>query len=777
MNPRRQSSIAASKAAELLGRMTLIEKIAQLNSCWIQELQTDGHFHPQKIRARLGQGIGQITRLSGGTTLDPQAAAKMANTIQHQLVEHTRLGIPAIFHEECCAGSMTLGATAYPQMLGLASSFEPQLAERMTAEIRRQLRALGAHQGLAPVLDVARDPRWGRVEETFGEDPLLVSQFGVHYIRGLQSDDLRQGVMATGKHFVGHSLSQGGLNCAPVQLGWRTLWEVYLMPFQAAIREAGLASMMNAYPELDGEVVAASGRILTDLLRGKLGFDGVVVSDYEAVMMIHSYHHMAPDLQSAAALGLRAGIDVELPTAQCYNDSLVGLVESGKIPLEWVDQAVQRHLQMKFELGLFDNPYVPEEGVLDVFETAEQRALALEIARKSLVLLSNQGVLPLAKTVKSLAVIGPNADDPRNLLGDYSYAAVVDLLDFQKPADSSFEKLDRAALKPHEVRVVTVRGALERHLPKTQILYAKGCDVFSEDRTGFEAAVRAAEQAEAVVLVLGDKPGLTLDSTCGETRDSADLRLPGVQEDLARAVLAVGKPVVVVLINGRPLAIPELVDAAGAVLEAWSPGEEGGTAVAEALVGDFNPGGKLTMTFPRSVGQLPVFYNNKPAGLKSNWYVNYVTESIRPLFPFGHGLSYTTFEYSDASLHPAQAQAGETVEVRCTVKNTGAAAGDEVVQLYCHDLYGSTPRPVKELKGFARVSLQPGESRQVSFQLPVNLLAFYDENLDLVVEAGPVEVMLASSSEDIRFTSSLEITGAAKTPIAQRLFGCEVQVS
>ncbi|NMB90325.1 MAG: beta-glucosidase, partial [Chloroflexi bacterium] len=710
----------------LLNQMTLEEKLAQLGSYWVYSLQTRGELDAHKIEDKLKHGIGQVTRVAGASTRQPRLAAAAANQLQKYLVEHTRLGIPAILHEECCSGSMILGGTMYPQMLGLASTFQTELAERMTVEIRRQLRAIGAHQGLAPVLDVARDARWGRVEETFGEDPLLASQFGISYVRGLQGDDLRQGVMATGKHFVGHSFSQGGLNCGPVHMGPRELWDIYLMPFQAAIQEAGLASIMNAYPELDGEVVAASRRILTGLLRDTLGFDGLVVSDYEAVDMIYSYHHAAANRAEAAAMALKAGIDVELPVIQCYGSDLKTAVESGLVGMDLVDESVSRHLRKKFELGLFENPYVDEGRVAEVFETPAQRRLAGEIARQSMVLLSNSGILPLANDGATLAVIGPNADQRRNLLGDYSYAALTDLMLHTQPADSAFVGLDPATLDPYQVQITTVLESIRAAAPQARVLYAQGCANSGDDVSGIPEAVQIAGQADVVILVLGDKTGLTPECTSGETRDSADLLLPGVQAQLFEAVLAAGKPVVVVLVNGRPLAIPALAEKADAILEAWIPGEEGGPAIADVLFGATNPGGKLPMTFPRSVGQLPIFYNNKPSGGHSHWYVDYVAESACPLFPFGHGLSYTSFEYSDLSVTVAQGAPEPAVAVGFTLKNSGPRAGDEVVQLYVCDQVASSPRPVKELKGFARLSLQPGEACTVTFKLPLAMLAYYD---------------------------------------------------
>ncbi len=766
------------RVADLLGRMTLDEKLAQLYAFWIFELLDDEQRpSPEKLAALIPGGVGQVTRAAGASTFDPTASARIVNVIQRFLVAETRLGIPAIVHEECCSGYMALGGTVFPQMLGLASTFQPDLARKMTGVIREQMRAAGAHQGLAPVLDLGRDARWGRVEETFGEDPTLVSQFGVAYVRGLQGESLADGgIVATGKHFVGHSLSQGGQNCAPVHVGRRELWDVYLPPFQAAIRDAGLRSVMNSYPEIDGEVVAASPALLTDLLRRQLGFTGLLVADYEAIQMIHSYHHLAPDLTSAAVLALQAGIEVELPSPVCYREALKAAVETGRIEPELVEAAVARHLRMKFELGLFEHPYVDEGQVLEAFETPDQRLLAREIAARSLVLLTNDGMLPLRKDLSTLAVIGPGADQSRSLQGDYSYAAMLEYMSSVARPGTALSQPNWKTIDARSVRISTILEAIRAAAPSLQVLHACGCDFLGEDRSGFEAALRAAESADAVVLVLGDRSGLTPECTCGETRDSVDLRLPGVQEELAQAVLAAGKPVAVVLVNGRPLAIPELAGKASAILEAWLPGEEGGTAVAAALFGEANPGGKLPITFPRHVGQLPIYYNQKPSGGRSNWYGDYVNAPADPLFPFGHGLSYTTFAYSDFSISADERQAGETVDIRLRVKNAGGRAGDEVVQLYVCDEFASLPRPVKELKGFVRLGLEPGECRRITFHLPVNQLAFYDGEMCLAVESGSIRVMVGSSSADIRCEGSFRIVGEPKSPVADRVFVCPVEV-
>jgi beta-glucosidase len=762
---------------DLLRRMTIEEKLAQLTSYWFNELQEQQQPSGHKMQVLLKNGIGQVSRVGGSSTLSPLEVARAGNEIQRFLVTQTRLGIPAILHEECCLGYLGLGGTAFPQMIGLASAWNPSLVEQMAKEIRRQMLAVGARQGLSPVLDIASDPRWGRTEETFGEDPFLVSQLGMAYVRGVQGDDMKLGLMATGKHFIGHSLSLGGLNCAPVQLGPRALWETYLMPFQAAIKQAGLRSVMNSYPELDGEVVAASRRIMTNMLRDRLGFAGLVVSDYHAISMINTFHHVAPDDSKAAVMALRAGIEMELPTNICYGEPLRRALERGEISLEEIDAVISRVLRTKLELGLLDNPYVDESAVQASFETPKQRLLARQIACQSMVLLKNDGLLPLKK-VNSIAVIGPNAAEPRHLLGDYSYPSMFELMTRTPMTGSAFIKdVDQDALQRNSVRVPSFLEGIQAFVGQhTQVLYARGCPLTEADRSGFDEAVHVANQADVVILALGDKSGLTPDCTCGETRDRAELGLPGIQEELARAIVLTHKPVVLVLVNGRPLAIPWLDENIPAILETWLPGEEGAAALAEILFGAANPGGKLPVTFPRSVGQLPVNYNHKLAGAHSYWYGDYVETSVRPLYPFGHGLSYTTFSYSDLHIHSEKASSGETIDVSLTVTNTGSLAGDEVVQLYVYDEYASIPRPVKELKGFTRLTLIPGESSRLTFHLPVDLLAFYDEKLELVVEAGIIKVMLGSSSEDIRLEGAFEITGKGKMPVKERLFECPVTI-
>ncbi len=570
------------------------------------------------------------------------------------------------------------------------------------------------------------------------------------------------------------------MNCTPVHVGPHEMRNVFLLPFEAVIREATLASIMNAYSELDGVVVASSRAIMTDLLRGELGFDGLVVSDYWAIRMLYDFHHVAKDLAGAAQLALNAGIDVELPNTICYGPTLLEAVQSGAVSESVIDTSVKRILQKKFELGLFENPYVDVDHVLSIYETSEQRQLARQIAAQSIVLLKNDdNVLPLSKELNTLAVIGPNANQARHLLGDYSHPAHIEILLEMNPELATVLKWDPQSngIVEGSVGVPTILDAIRQKVcPETRVLFAPGCSINDTDRSGFTEAVKVAQAADAVILVVGDKSGLTLDCTCGEFRDRADLGLPGVQQELVQAIATLGKPTVVVLVNGRPLSIPWIVENIPALVEAWLPGEEGGAAIADVLFGDVNPGGKLPMSFPRSVGQIPIFYNHKPSGGRSQWHGDYVSLPSTPLFPFGHGLSYTQFEYADLQIAPPQVEADKRVAISLKIKNTGARAGDEVAQLYVRDEVASLPRPVKELKGFKRIQLAPGECRTVVFEILIDQLGFYDEAMQLIVEPGVIQVMIGSSSEDIRLKGSFQILGNEKRKVLRRVFTGTTQV-
>jgi beta-glucosidase len=773
-----QQSIS-ERVTDLLNRMTLDEKIAQLIGVWVTELlDFHRHYDDAAADALLVNGIGQITRAAGASLLPLPEVARLTNRIQKFLLENTRLGIPAIVHEESCAGFMAYGATTFPQAIGLGATWEPSLIAEMTMVIRQQMRAVGAQHALAPVLDIARDPRWGRVEETFGEDPFLTSNMGLAYVRGLQGSRLSEGVAATGKHFLAHGLPEGGRNWAPVHVGERELREVFLTPFAAVIREGNIATMMNAYHELDGIPLGASREHLIDLLRGELGFDGVVASDYFTLRTLVDYHHVARDRSEAARMGLEAGIDSELPAAECYGEPLRKALASGALTMDLVDASVSRVLELKLRLGLFDHPYVDEGGVSLVINTPIQRELSRRIAQKSIVLLKNDGVLPLSKSLKSIAVIGAHADSARLLQGDYHYPShLLHIFDARGATDAPnpMTKNEPVDWNLHFPQTVTVLDGLRAAVPDAHIQYARGCDPDSEDTSGFEEAVEAARAADIAVVLVGDQSGLGESNTVGESNDNANLMLPGVQEALLRAVHATGTPVVLVLIAGRPYRLDWAAEHLAAMMVAWLPAQEGGAALADVLFGDVDPGGRLPITFPRSAGQIPSYYYHKPAGGRSHWHDNYVDSSTKPLYAFGFGLSYTQFRYSDLSISHTHAVAADTVDISVTVTNVGARTGDEVVQLYIADPIASVTRPVKLLKGFQGLTLDVGKAARVRFALDMRHFAFYDRDMRYVVEPGQVEILVGSSSDNIHLRKSIEIVG--ETTEVEQVFTTAVTVA
>jgi beta-glucosidase len=767
------------RVTHLLEQMTLDEKLAQLVGLWVTDLTTsEREFDETKASEQLKDGIGQITRVGAASLLPPQLSVALANRIQKFLIENTRLGIPAIMHEEAGIGYMARGATSFPQSIGLASTWEPDLVQQMAEVIRVQMRRVGAHHALAPVMDVSRDPRWGRTEETFGEDPFLVTQMGVAYIKGLQSADLRQGVAATGKHFVAHGWPEGGRNWATVRVGEREMREIFMTPFKASIQHAHIATMMNAYHEMDGIPCGSSREIMVDLLRDELGFDGAVVSDYFTLRTLVNYHFVAKDATDAARMGLEAGIDLELPTADCYGQPLRDGLANGQIDMALVDQSVKRLLRLKFQLGLFENPYADENQVLEVFNTPQQRQLSRKIAQKSIVLLKNDQILPLSKSLKRLAVIGPSADSARLLQGDYHYPAHVEHISEAKQNDNApnpNERKDLMNWDEHLPPSITVLAGIQSAVSAgTEVRYAKGCNINDDDTSGFAEAVAIAKDADVAVVVVGDKSGLGNTNTVGESVDKADLNLPGVQQALIECIYATGTPVILVLLIGRPYAITWADAHLPAILTAWLPAQEGGGAIADVLFGDVNPAGRLPISFPRSSGQLPVYYNHKPSSGRSHWKGQYVDNTVKPLYPFGHGLSYTEFEYRDLTLSQHQISPSENVYITVTVKNKGSVTGEEVVQLYVSDPVASVTRPVKMLKGFKRLTLAPDEERTIEFELDSRHLALYDRKMDYVLETGQIKVMVGRSSDDIQLEDTFEIIGA--TSLVEQVFFTPVNI-
>jgi beta-glucosidase len=735
------------RVADLLSRMTPEEKLAQLEAVGWEHTHLDDpkthDFSPALARKLIPHGIGEVTR--PGDRRDPHGALAFANDIQKYLVEKTRLGIPAILHEEALHGLVAPGGTSFPQAIGLAATFDPALAEQVFTVAARQARARGVQHVLAPVVDVARDPRWGRIEETYGEDPYLVTQMGVAAVRGFQGrrpasapiDGVH--VMATAKHFTAHGTPEGGRNTAPGDGAPHTLREVYLPPFQALVREAGVGSVMASYNEIDGIPSHANHWLLTDLLRKEWGFQGVVVSDYFGIAELERKHHVVADLPSAGRVALQAGVDLEVPEPEAF-PSLLAEQKAGRVAQAQIDDAVARVLRAKFLLGLFEHPYTDTNLQP---ETAADRALARRAADEAIVLLKNDhDLLPLDPAhLKSIAVIGPNAAVTR--LGGYSGAV--------EPTVSVVEGL-RARLGS-SVHLTTAPGCaltVGNHGWADDVIELPSQ---ADDSRMVAEATRTAAAADVVLLVLGQNEQLSREAWSESHRgDRLSLDLPGRQMDLARAVLATGRPTVLLLIHGSPLSIPELAHGAPAILDGFYLGEETGTAVADVLFGNVSPAGRLPVSVPRSVGTVPMYYDHKPSARRT-----YLFEQPGPLWPFGYGLSYTTFRYDKLAVSPAKIGADGHTTVSATVTNTGKRAADEVVQLYIHDLVSSVTRPVQELKGFQRVHLAPGESRRVDFSLGPAELGFYDASMKWIVEPGRFDIMVGGSSADVKKTT-LDVT-------------------
>jgi beta-glucosidase len=743
------------RVEDLLGRMTLEEKIAQITCIWNRKqefLTPAGDFDAAKAHKVFPAGIGQVARPSdlrgsGNPYEQPYRDARqtvaLVNAIQHYAVNDTRLGIPVLFHEEGLHGYVARGATSFPQAIALASSWDPDLLTRVFTVAAREMRAVGVQLALAPVVDVARDPRWGRIEETYGEDPYLVSQLGIAAVRGFQgdSDVLAPGkVFATLKHMTGHGQPESGTNTGPATVSERTLREVFFPPFAAAIRYAHAMNVMPSYNEIDGIPSHANYWLLHDILRGEMGFTGAVDSDYEAIEQLQELHHVEPDLVHAAARALRAGVDFDLPDGEAYT-KLPAALAAGLVTQAEIDEAVRRMLRMKFRAGLFENPYADASYAAKITGNAEARELAVEAARKTAVLLKNDGALPLrAAGLKTLAVIGPNA-------------AVVQLGGYSNVPAHSVSVLDGIKAKlADRVRIVTAEGV---RLTDKGDWYSDEVVLANRDENvaRIKESVRVAQDADQIVLVIGGSGATSREGWAqNHLGDRASLGLLAQQDELARALFALGKPVIVVLINGSPLSIPEVAEKANALLEAWYPGQEGGTAVADILFGDANPGGKLPVTVARSVGQLPMFYNYKPSAHRG-----YLFDSAQPLFPFGFGLSYTTFDIGPPRLSAPRTRADEPVTVSVDVRNTGKVAGDEVVQLYLHEMVSSVTRPVEELKGFRRVSLAPGQTTTVQFTLDREAFSMWDEHMRHVVEPGVFEIMVGPNSAELKKVM-LEVT-------------------
>ncbi len=746
--PYRNPALSAERRVkDLLSRMTLEEKAAQMLCIWQKKPQTlvdaDGNFDFAKAKQAFkdGHGLGQVGRPSdAGKGLGPRQMAETTNGIQKFFLENSRLGIPVIFHEECLHGHAAVGGTSYPQPIALAGTFNPELIEPIFAATALEARSRGAHQALTPVVDVARDPRWGRCEETYGEDPFLVSRMGVAAVRGFQGDARfsdKTRMIATLKHFVGHGQPESGMNCAPANVSMRVLRETFLFTFKEALQKAGAISVMPSYNEVDGVPSHANKWLLRDVLRKEFGFKGYTVSDYFAIWELgyrpdtHG-HFVAADKKESCKLAVEAGVNIELPDPDCYLE-LVGLVKKRVLKESQLDELVAPMLLWKFKLGLFEDPYVDPAEAERIVGSEHHRNLARQSAREAITLLKNEsGLAPLdLSKYKTIAVIGPNAD--RTLLGGYS------------------------GVPKHEVTVL--EGIKERVGSRAKVLYSEGCKITiggnwnqdavvpsdpDQDRKQIAEAVEVARQADVIILAIGGNEQTSREAWgLNHMGDRASLDLIGRQEELVKAMLATGKPVIAVLYNGRPLSINYLVHNVPVIFECWYLGQENGHAIADVLFGDVNPSGKLPITFPRSVGHLPVFYNYKPSARRG-----YLFDDVSPLFAFGYGLSYTTFAIENARLEKKTIRTNGSTRVLAEVSNTGKREGTEVVQMYIRDVVSSVTRPVKELKGFQKITLRPGENKTVSFDITPDLLAFYDENMKYLVEPGEFHIMVGNSSRD-----------------------------
>ncbi|MEE1618693.1 glycoside hydrolase family 3 N-terminal domain-containing protein [Brachybacterium sp. J153] len=740
------------RADALLAELSLEERIAQLGSYWKRpEIGDAEGFAPMQatfdegrdpFEEAVSHGLGHLTRPYGSAPVTAAEGVDALRAMQAAVVAASPQGIPAIVHEECLTGLMAHGATTYPASIAWGASFDPELIHEMAARIGADMRALGIHMGLAPVLDIVRDYRWGRIEETMGEDPYLTGTLATAYVSGLQSE----GIIATLKHFAGHAASRAGRNHAPVSIGRRELAEIDLVPFEMAVRRAGAGAVMNSYADLDGVPPAASRWLLTELLRDTWGFDGTVVSDYWAVDFLRTMHRVVGTSRQAAATSLSAGMDVELPETSTFPE-LAAALEDGTIDPAVLDQAVRRVLRQKISLGLLDPDFDPRTtGVAVDLDAPESRALARRMAEQSIILLRNDAgphALPLAAPA-SLALIGPAAVEPRSFLGCYSFTNHV---------------LSRLTENGTSVPVPTLEEALGQEFPDARISLARGVGFTGDDTSGIAAAVAAAQDADVAVLAVGDIAGLFGAGTSGEGCDVADLRLPGAQHELVEAVLATGTPVVLVLVTGRPYALAEYADRCAAIVQAFMPGEEGASALAGLLSGRVNPSGRLPIGMPASLGGQPGTYLAPVLAWVSEGISNL---DPKPLFPFGHGLSYTRFAYSDLSLSAEEIAPDGSVEISATITNVGDREGAEVVQLYLGDPVASVVRPLKRLVGFTKIALAAGESARVTFSLHADRTAFLDERLRRIVEPGELIVRVGASSEDMTLEGSFTVVGEVR---------------
>jgi beta-glucosidase len=735
---------------DLLGRMTLEEKVGQMNMPCVYEsglgdsipAKTEGvqKFAEGTLLEKFGPGGGFFTLSNTILHEGPRQQAEFLNRLQKIARERTRLGIPLLETEEGTHGLMSPGATVFPEGPGLGSTWNMELLGRVYAAAAREARAIGVHQIFTLVVEPIRDPRLGRNEEAFSEDPYLCARIAETIARSAQGENLAapDKVVSGLCHYPGQSQPVSGLERGAMEISERALREVFLPPWQAGITNGGALGVMATYPAVDGVPTHASAKLLTRILREEMGFDGLVLSEGGGIGTL-VYEGLAASQKEAGALALAAGVDVGISFESGYMGDLLQSVREGKVPMNLVDRSVRRILKQKLRLGLFENALVDPDRAEKTVHQPEQQQLALEAAREGIVLLKNEnGLLPLKKTLRSLAVIGPNADDPHNQLGDYTPATV-----------------------PQHI-VTILEGVKQMVSPQTKVTYVKGCNVTGSRLDEIARAKEAAAQSDAVIVVVGESEGRSegTSATDGEGHDAATLDLTGMQEEMIKAVAATGKPTIVVLINGRPLAVRWVSEDVPAIIEAWHPGEQGGRAVAEVLFGDVNPSGRLSVTVPRHAGQLPVYYNYKRSKgywVKRGWGRAYVDMAPAPLYPFGFGLSYTSFQYSGLRLSAKEISASQGLEIQLQVKNTGDRPGKETVQLYLEDVVSSVATPVKQLRRFAKLAIDPGETKTCTFQLTADDLALYDKDLRRVVEPGQFRVLVGASADDVRLTGVFEV--------------------
>lgn len=785
------------RVADLVSKMTLEQKLAQLQCSMLMG-------NPADILQGFPNGLGEATAMSGAQTVEENAA--FAKAVQDVATHANEISIPILLHAEAITGVNTIGGTIFPSAIALGATWNPEIVEKMTDIIRKQMVAIGVRQALSPVMDVARDLRWGRVGETYGEDPTHCAAFSTAFVKGLQGNDLKDGVVATGKHFIGYAVSEGGLNMTTNPITPRELREVYAKPFQAAITEANLESMMNSYGTIDGEAVITSEHILNDLLRDEMGFDGVVVSDYMSIMRTIGLK-IAGNPTEGGIAALKAGLDSELPMPFGYTQELIEAVRSGDLEEKYIDRALKRMLSTKFKLGLFENPYPKPETITEAYGDKGCLEHSLKAARESIVLLKNENILPLSKDIKNIAVIGPHADSIRLLFGGYTYPAMLEMaLTGGMAAMAGVMGMDMGEVPPqmpyfegsntvrqedpkviaalnhiYRGKTPTILESIKAQCTNANISYVKGCDFAGTNRNGFAEAVEAAKNADVVILTLGGKYGWGESATIGEGIDNWDIGMPGIQEEFAKAIYETGTPAVFVHMDARPLCSEFVAENFPAIIENWFPGETGGTALADVLFGDYNPSGRMPITAPRFVGQTPTYATYKngnsytkvgPGVMLLNYYID---GPKTPLFYFGEGKSYTEFTYSNLKVDKTVKSNG-TIKVSCDITNTGKINGEEVVQVYVTDELATMVRPNKELAGFKRVEIKAGETKTVTFEMRADQFAFLDTKMNWVVEAGTMTIAVGASSEDIRLSDTFEIEDTAHISGKDRGFYAKAEV-